>query len=94
MTGEHLLTIARSVMTPKQWEAWELSRVHGCSYRTIAFMLDIDKGTVRDRVKRGDQRVDRWKRQNTKRARPPYPRPLPDDRAGNRASQDLAQSAA
>jgi DNA-binding CsgD family transcriptional regulator len=53
--------LAREVCTQKQLQvlAWHRK---GYGYRTIALMFDLSPGTVRDRVKRAQQLLERASR--------------------------------
>lgn len=44
-----IITLARSVLTPKQLEVWQLHHQHHMSFRAIAIRLDISRTTVTDR---------------------------------------------
>ena len=59
-----LRDIARTTLTPRQFECWHLTRFHNRSYRTAALMLDVDESTVRRTVKRAEQKLDRRLRHN------------------------------
>jgi DNA-binding CsgD family transcriptional regulator len=64
LTDRELRSIAVDVLTERQFECWELSRFHHRSYRVISLMLDIEKSTVQGHVRRADQKLDRWLRDN------------------------------
>ena len=89
MNPTELRNLAKTILTPRQFECWHLTHYHGRSYRTVAYMLDLDESTVRRTAKRADQKVDRWIRDNHPdgdvRATTLHPDP-PRDPAGQSAA--------
>jgi DNA-binding CsgD family transcriptional regulator len=62
-----LRRLARSVLTPRQFECWELVCFHHRSFRQVGVMLDRDESTVRRHVKRAESKLVRAVEDNARR---------------------------
>lgn len=52
-----LRDLARTILTPRQFECWQLMRYHSRTSRAVALMLDLDESTVRGHVRRAEQKL-------------------------------------
>ena len=59
MSELRILSLAREVLTPKQFEAWELYYRAGWSYTRIAYRLDVDRSTAQRRVQRAQSKLSK-----------------------------------
>lgn len=86
---QQLRALARTILTPRQFECWQLMRYHSRTSRTVALMLDLDESTVRGHVRRAEQKLVLAVRHNAADGdiRATAVRPGPD---GARAGEGLA----
>lgn len=57
MSEGQILELARAILTPKEFETWELYYRAGWSYGKIATALDIDRSTIQRRVQRAQSKL-------------------------------------
>lgn len=57
MSEQTILATARSCLTEKQFEAWELYYRAGWSYGKIAAQVGVDRSTVQRRVQRAMKKL-------------------------------------
>lgn len=58
MTDPRILDLAQNVLTPTQYEAWELWEVQRLGFDRIALKLNISKSSARDRIHRAVARLE------------------------------------
>ena len=44
-------------LTPRQYDAWTLHRIHGMSIRNVAWALNVTPATIRDHIDAADRKV-------------------------------------